>query len=571
MTGPHVPLGDTLQERFWHRLEHDPDGRALAFYEVGSPLEWRSFAEVHADAAAIAIGLAGRGLGAGDVCVIVLPSGEQAAMTLLGALLLGARPLLIAPPALLGMNSDLPRILTSAVERTNARVAVVPSPLRRDPSLLADAVSRGTSLIYADEPLSVPGELEPFLPAIDDVAALQLTSGTTGLAKICVWTQRAVLAALDGMAEAMELTPRDVCFNWTPLYHDMGLVNNFLTCLSAGIPLVLMDPHSFVKHPTDWLRGLHETGATVTWSPNFGFAITAQRLVPGELDGVRLDGVRGFWNAAERIHARTYSLFAETFASLGVRAEALKTNFGCAENIGGATFTLPGQTYAVERVDGHRFRAEGVAVPVDGDHPDTITIVGAGKGHPHLEVFILDPDGRPLPDGSVGEIALKTPSRMEGYLGDEEATSEALFGDLLRTGDLGYLREGEVFWVGRTHERITVRGKKIDPSDFEPVLFDIPGLRQGCFAAFGVADEESGTESVVIVSEVREEAEVDHETVTSRIRREVVSRMGVGVADVVLVAPGTLTKTSSGKRRHRHFKQMYEAGALDALVLVRAE
>ena len=565
-----APLGATLQERFGDRLRRYPDGRALAFYQPGKPIEWRSFAEFHSDSLAAAGALTNRGLKQGDVCLIVLPSGEQAAITLMAVLLLGAKPLLIAPPTLLGMNSDLPRVLAYVVERTQASVVVLPVSL--NPGLLADVVTDRTNIVYAGEGLAdvtVPGRVATSLDP-DDVAALQLTSGTTGLPKVCVWSQRAVLGALDGMTEAMELSPTDVCFNWTPLYHDMGLVNNFLTCMTGAIPLVLMDPLDFVKHPSDWLRGLHETGATVTWAPNFGFALVTQRTDPAAIGDVRLGGIRGFWNAAERIHARTYADFADAFAELGLRPEALKTNFGCAENIGGATFTLPGETYVVDHIDGRRLRTEGVAVTVDPDDPGSVSIVGVGKGHPKLEVLIVDDDASPVLDGVVGAVALRTPSRMEGYLADEEATAAAIVDDLLLTGDLGYLRGGELFWVGREHERITVRGKKIDPSDFEPILFDVEGLRQGCFAAFGVDDPESGTEMVVIITEVRDRDHTDHEAIIGQIRRRVFSQVGVGVADVLLVAPGTLTKTSSGKRRHRHFKRMYEAGDLEAMSTVKA-
>ncbi|HVR79555.1 MAG TPA: AMP-binding protein [Acidimicrobiia bacterium] len=567
---PSQFAGETLQRRFEERLAKDPGGRALAWYEPGSPVEWLSFEQFYGQAKTIASNLVDRGLRAGDTCVIVLPSGELAAKTLMAVLVAGARPLLMAPPALLGMNSDLPRILRSTVARSEAKMVMLPASLRDDRDVL-EAADDSLIRVYCDDDLEGDGSLpEAGELTSNDIAALQLTSGTTGLPKICVWTQRAVLAALDGMAAAMGLTPNDVCFNWTPLYHDMGLVNNFLTCMSTGSPLVMMDPHAFVKRPIDWMRGLQETGATVTWSPNFGFALLAQRTSARHLEGLDLSHVRGFWNAAERIHARTYAHFLEVFSEAGVRAETLKTNFGCAENIGGATFTPEGEAYVVEHVDPMQFRAEGVAVPVGPDHPDALPIVGAGKGHPWLEVVILDDHDSPVSDGIVGAVALETPSRMEGYLNDPEATSEAFAGNLLKTGDLGYVRDGELFWTGRVQERITVRGKKIDPSDLEPILFDIPGVRQGRFAAFGVDDAEEGTQAVVIVTELVEDREVDPDEVAALVRKEITTRIGVGVADVVIVTPGTLTKTSSGKRRHRHFREKYESGALQDFMLTRA-
>jgi acyl-CoA synthetase (AMP-forming)/AMP-acid ligase II len=153
---------------------------------------------------------------------------------------------------------------------------------------------------------------------------------------------------------------------------------------------------------------------------------------------------------------------------------------------------------------------------------------------------------------------------MRGYLNDADATQRALHGDLVCTGDLGYLRGDELFWVGRTQERINIRGKKLDPSDFEPVLFDVAGLREGCFAAFGVDDEEEGTQRVVIVSEVREPFGRDADDVAAEIQKQTFLRLGVTVHEVLLVRPRTLAKTSSGKRRHRHFRQLYLDNGLES-------
>lgn len=261
-----------------------------------------------------------------------------------------------------------------------------------------------------------PQDPLPELPGPEDVAALQLTSGTTGFPRICVWRQRAVLAALDGMVEAMELGPEDRLLNWTPLYHDMGLVNNFLLALVHGLPLALMTPTDFLRRPGSWLRGLAETGATHTWSPNFGYALAARRVREEELEGVSLAGVEAFWNAAERIHADTYRRFLDRFRRYGVTRSALRTNYGCAENVGGATF---GHTLRVERLDCRALHEDGVARVVeespdgDGDAPPPEEVVGAGRPYPGLTLRILDREGRELPEGRVGEVALDSPSRLE--------------------------------------------------------------------------------------------------------------------------------------------------------------
>lgn len=554
---------ETIQDRLRNRLESKPDGRAIMFTGGREDDHWRSFADFYGAAGGTAGRLTELGVQRGDVVLIVLPSGEPAARLVLATLLAGGRPLLVAPPGLLGPSSDLPLILGSSIRKTGARVVVLPESV----DVSSMVVGLRTRVLSDDAGLVAEPQVEglaSFAVSPDDLAALQLTSGTTGLPRICSWRQSAVIAAVDGMTFAMEVNEQDVFLNWTPLYHDMGLVNNFLTCLLSDIPLVMMSPHKFVKSPASWLKALSETGATTTWSPNFGFALAAQRIKDSELEGVELGHVRGFWNAAERIHLDTMERFYERFAPYGVSRSALKTNFGCAENIGGATFTEPGESFRFEHVDSHLLHDRRVAKVVPADAPGALAVVGAGKPHPGIKISILDRSGAAVPDGIVGEIALDTASLMDGYLKDAVATRRTVNEGLLRTGDLGYQRNGELFWVGRVKERITVRGRKFDPSDFEHLLFPIAGLRQGCFAAFGIDDETTGTQKVVVVSEVAADSTRSAADIVNEIRQATMESLGLGV-EALLVPTGTLTKTSSGKRRHRHFKRLYERGELPAI------
>jgi acyl-CoA synthetase (AMP-forming)/AMP-acid ligase II len=554
-----------LGERLFDRVLRRPDAPALTFYRPSRTgagvFEWKTFSEVYREAMATGKAIAELGCRPGEVCLIVLPSGAGAARLVLGALLGGAYPLLIAPPSILGSGSDLARVLDATVRRTKARLVFCPSSMAKD---IDPSRWPSTRVIFGEESVTSVGELDPVPPhpaQPEDLAALQLTSGATGLPKVCKWSHRGVLAAIDGMTAAMAVDGHDTFFNWTPLYHDMGLVNNYLTCLVSGIPLVMMSPHDFVKSPVSWLRGLTETEATVTWSPNFGFALATQRITEPELEGVDLARVRGFWNAAERINLSTMLDFQRRFEPHGLAPDALKTNFGCAENVGGATFTEAGKPFTYEFVDQEALTKRRVARPVAADTPNAVPVVGAGIAHPLMEISIRSRDGQTLPDGRVGEIALETPSRMLGYWGDAAASERALRHGVLRTGDLGYLREGELFWVGRARERINVRGRKFDPSDFEPILFDLEGLRKGCFAAFGLDDPATGTQRVVVVSEVAEPLLLPIGQLKEATVRAILEQLGLAV-EVLLVPSGTLTKTSSGKRRHRHFRRAYERGEL---------
>jgi len=562
-------MTESLQSRIYQQLEQRPNARALTFIAANGTFTWQSMREVCERAAALSATLADHGCKPGDICLLVLRSDEFCATALLATLFRGCIPLLIAPPILQdGRNSSLLGILNGILKRTDAHLVIGDPSLARHRAELEAAHPKSVFLFgQAILDISVAQWPSPATPSGSDTAALQLTSGTTGFPRVCRWQQKNVLAALDGMKQAMRIAEDDICLNWTPLYHDMGLVNNFFLALTNGIPLAMLNPVDFVKQPARWLRALHNTGATTTWSPNFGYAICAHRVQDREIEGIRLDRVRSFWNAAERIHLETVRAFYDRFAPFGVRRESLKMNFGCAENIGGATFTAVDESFIFERVDAQRLQKEGVAQPVpeSGFDNAAMWVVGAGRPHDSLGIKIVDEYGDSLPDGQVGEILLDTPSRMTEYLGQPEETAKALLGKLLRTGDLGYLRNGELFWTGRSSERITIRGRKIDPSEFESVLLKVPDLRAGCFAAFGVEDKVYGTERIVLISEIREPVSKPFEAIANDIQERINCDLGVGVSDVLLVASGVLAKTSSGKRRHRHFRDLYLEGKIENL------
>ena len=245
----------------------------------------------------------------------------------------------------------------------------------------------------------------------------------------------------------------------------------------------------------------------------------------------------------------------------------LKTNFGCTENIGGATFSAPDGPLLAERVDRKALYAAGEAreVPERARSTAAEWIVSAGRPHPGVQIHILNPEGNKLPSGKVGEVALDTTSRLKEFLGDPQATAETIRGNLVFTGDLGYKRGEELFWVGRSKERINIHGLKYDPSEFEAPLFKVAGLRKGCFAAFGVDDPTQGTQALVLIAEVDDPIESTLKAIADDIRREVAVHVGVTIGDLLLVPKGVLTKTSSGKRRHTFFKELYLQKGLKAL------
>ena len=558
---PSSPV--SLQATLRQRLDSAPDRRAIAFVDGKGDYEWISFGDFFQEAAAAGHALTENGIKPGDACIFVLSSDRACAATVLGSLLAGAVPTLCAPPVVRGLHSNLPEVVSHVAGRTKARLVVLGE---ESASLALPLTESGFNLAQVGD-LVANGDSDSVTladPDADSIVARQLTSGTTGLPKICVWKQHRVLASLDGMVAAMGLGEDDLFVNWTPLYHDMGLVNNFFLCLAKGIPLGWLQASDFVKKPVGWLRALHDLGASTTWSPNFGYAMTAQRVTDEEMEGVRLDHVKGFWNAAERIHAESIDAFQARFERFGLSNHAVKTNFGCAENVGGATFSSLTEPPAIETVDRRALHDDGVAKVISDDdaETETVRIVSTGAPYPGMTIRIVGDNGESLPEGHVGEVALDTPSRMVGYLEEPEETAQAIRGEELFTGDVGYLRNNELFWTGRVRERINLNGKKYDPSDFEGTLFEVDGLREGCFAAFGIDDGERGSQRLVIVTEVRDRTERTHDEILRDIRRKIATRMNVSVSEILLLPQAAMSKTSSGKRRHRFYRELHLSDGL---------
>ena len=565
----------SLQSRLYDRYMQSPEGRALAFYKPSGECNWRSYGELYEEALDRAKSLVKLGLRPGNVCILVPENDEFSSTNLMAVLILGAIPVLSAPPVVRGHHSNLKDVLKYLLRKTKANMVIAGQHLE---SLVEELPSTHKKVVFVfgkaaldNIDIGDSGKAQYF-PKPEDVVAMQLTSGTTGFPKICVWDHTRVLAALDGMAKGMGVRDDDIFVNWTPLYHDMGLVNNFLFCMVQNIPLVMLSTFEFVKNPIIWLKSLSAVKATMTWSPNFGYAIASNWIRDNQLEGIRLDSVRAFWNAAERVHLETIEVFEKRFAPYGVSLKAMKTNFGMAENVGGGTFSDPDGMFNVEHLDAERLFKDGIAktVPRPEKHTDKIvTAVGVGYPYPGLELRIISPKFRVLGDGELGEISFVSPSRMLGYLGNAQETKKAIAGELLRTGDLGYQRNGELFWLGRLKERINLNGKKYDPSDFEKALLEVDGLRKGCFAVFGIDDTKAGTQRLVIVAEKRGSSSLSEQTIMRNIAGLVSLQLGVKVSEAILLSEGTMTKTSSGKRRHRYYRELYMNGKLDPVAQAR--
>ncbi|MFF3577202.1 fatty acyl-AMP ligase [Streptomyces mirabilis] len=407
---------------------------------------------------------------------------------------------------------------------------------------------------------------EPDLTA-DSVAFLQYTSGSTSAPRGVMVTHGNLLDNQRAITERMGHTPdtlaeyeHELFVSWLPVYHDMGLIGPVLNTVHLGATATLFSPLHFLQRPARWLTALSRYRPHTSGGPNFAYELCLKHATPELLDGLDLGRWKVAFNGAEPVRAATLRRFAETFAPAGFRREALYPCYGLAE----ATLIVTGGS-----VDTPPTLA---AAPGPGAHVDAgdAAAVGSGRPIPGTTVVIADPERREeLPEGEVGEIWVSGAGVAKGYWRNALATRDTFRATLkdrpdrfLRTGDLGFLREGELFVTGRLKDLMVIDGRNHYPQDLElSAEMSHGALRPGCTAAFSVDGGVEG-EQPVIVAETAPDAAADSERITEVIRSAIGEAHGLAVRDVVLVHPGTIPKTSSGKIQRHASRAAYLADAL---------
>jgi acyl-CoA synthetase (AMP-forming)/AMP-acid ligase II len=480
--------------------------------------------------------------------LLALPTSVELVAAYVGTMLAGGVPSLIAIPSNRVADEGVYAARVGAI-LANARAHV----LYAAPDVAAimraagDAMLSGARLVTPEE-LGAASEGPITPPAADDVATVQYSSGSTGVPKGILLTHRAMLDNVRAVRDGLGIGPQDVSVNWIPLYHDMGLIDAFLLPVLAGCPTVLLPTMDFMRDPALWLWAIHRYRGAVSWAPNFAYTLCTHRVPDEDVAGLDLSSWRIAINAAEPVLAGTIEAFTRRFAAHGFRAEAMTPAWGLAENVTIATAHPVAQAPRIEHIDRDALATAGVARVGDARG---IASVAIGRCLPRCEVEIRDAGGAPLPDRHVGTIWLRTPSLFLGYHGDPARTREVLVDGWLDTGDQGYVDGEDLFFVSRDKDLIVVGGEKYAPHDVETAINQVPGVRQGCAVAFGVLSEERGTEEVAAIVETRLDGEEERARLEQAIRTAVLRAIGIALRYVVLVPPGGVEKTTSGKLARR--------------------
>lgn len=397
-----------------------------------------------------------------------------------------------------------------------------------------------------------------FTPAQpDQIAFVQHSSGTTGLQKGVALTHTAVLNQLASYSDAIGLTPQDVVVSWLPLYHDMGLIAGFLLPLVQGIPLVLMSPFDWVRQPAMLLQAIDRYQGSLCWLPNFAYNHCARRIRSKDKAGLSLASMRLFVNCSEPVRQDSHQLFLDAFAANGVQASMLGVSYAMAENSFAVTQTAPDQPIRQDVIDGQLLATAVVAQVVPVDHPQATIKLSCGRPISQTAVAIWDAHNQPLPDRQVGEIVIQSNCMLDGYY--RRPDLRPFVDGWFKTGDRGYLAEGELFVIGRTKDLIINAGKNIYPQDIEAIVNQIEGVHAGRAVCFGVPDAKEGTELLAVVAEVESEETAVRQAINRAIRQEVARQTAVTLSYVYLVGPHWLLKTSSGKIAREANRQKWAA------------
>lgn len=526
------------------------DDRARGFTFVRSDGTERlySFHDMAVEAERRAGQLAARGLRKGDRLALVLPEGDEFVLSFLGALFAGVVPVPIYPQlsfkniegyhdtvAHITRASGASMLLTSAttrqyVEPALARLEVAPGLVTVD-DLAGDAGKAGVNV-------------EP-----QDLAFLQFTSGSTSRPKGVMVSHGNLAANAEAfMIHGLDRDPAiDKGVSWLPLFHDMGLIGFVVGPLFTNVPCVFLPTASFVRAPRAWLDKIHEHRGTITYAPNFAYALVAKRLKDKEVEGLDLSCLRIAGCGAEPIQPRALRDFAARLAPAGFDPRSFLPSYGMAEATLAITFMPLRQGIATDR---NQIGQE---------------LVDCGRVFPDHEIAIVDEQGRKLGEREVGQIVTRGPSITQGYFREPELTAQTykpLAGEpegapWLHTGDLGYMVGDRLFVCGRLKDIIIIRGRNYYPSDIEWAVSEIPGIRRGNVVAFGVDVE--GEEQLVLCCEgtASDAAAVKEATVAC-----VASQFGLTVHEVVVAPLASLPRTSSGKPQRRKTRQMYVDGTL---------
>lgn len=525
----------------------------------------------------------------GERVLLLYPPGLEYIAAFFGCLYAGLVPVPAYPPR---PNRSLGRLR----EMNKSALASIALTTQAVMSSLAHRVDQFQDLrqihwLATDTlPISLASEWCPPNLNGDALAFLQYTSGSTAIPRGVMITHDNLLHNLRAIYRCFGVGPDSSGVSWLPMYHDMGLIGGILQPLYSGCPMTLMSPLMFLQRPLRWLEAISRYQATSSGGPNFAYEMCVRKIKPEEIGLLDLSSWDVAFNGAEPINVETLNRFAAVFAPFGFRREAFFPCYGMAESTLLITSSVKTDPPVYKSVQAQPL-AQNQIVSAQPEQQGARTLVGCGQSISEQKIMIVDPEGlTPCKPGEVGEIWVKGPSIAQGYWQDPQKTAEVFEaylaasgeGPFLRTGDLGFLEDGELFFTARLKDLIIINGRNYYPQDIEWTVEQCHhALRPACTASFTIYAE--GEERLVIVAEVdrsfakhrpQPESLNGHakpgagnslQTLVRAVRLAVLEQHELHVHKILLLRAGSIPKTSSGKIRRHICRDYYFAGTLEVI------
>jgi acyl transferase domain-containing protein/acyl-CoA synthetase (AMP-forming)/AMP-acid ligase II/acyl carrier protein len=558
-----ISLNELLRVR---AQEHGP--RVAFRYLADGESEESSvtYADLELRARNIAAALAPRA-SAGERALLFYTGGLEFVSAFWGCIYAGVVAVPVFPARL---HRQLPRLLSIAAD-SEAKLILTTAKIHAQSEDLFKRAPELSKLTWlaTDDLAQNSDELHDTGANLETLAFLQYTSGSTSAPRGVMVTHGNLLHNLSCLREVFQFSMESIGVTWLPHFHDMGLIGGLLQPVYAGGEMIVMPPSTFLQRPIRWLNAVTRYKATTMVAPNFAYDLCVEKISAEQRESLDLSSVKVALCGAEPVRPDTLEQFSKAFGSCGFRQESFRPAYGLAEatlivsghSPGGAPFTP-----AVQADELRRNRIQSAEAGVAGSR----TLVGCGGIAPGLNVKIVDPETRAIcAKDRVGEIWISGPSVAHGYWHRDAETSETFGahlatgeGPFLRTGDLGFLDQGQLFVAGRLKDLIIIRGSNHYPQDLEhTVEKSHRALRPACGAAFSIDVE--GAERLVIVQEVNDRATASHEDIVAAIRQALAESHEVHPDAVVLIEPRTISRTSSGKIQRYACREAFLGGALE--------
>lgn len=545
----------TLVEVLKQYAVFEPERPHIYLQDDAGQEEIITYGQLFAAAANVASGLVAQGIKAGETIAIMLPTCKEFFFSFFGVLFAGAIPVPIYPPFRADRIEEYAKREAKILQNAEIRILITFDRAEKLSSILKNFIPSLTTVTTL-QGLKNNNQPLPNLNITEESPVLiQYTSGSTGDPKGVLLLHKNMLANIKSIGQALKLQPNDVCISWLPLYHDMGLMS-WLSSLYFGVPITIMSPLTFLTHPEKWLWAIHYHRGTLTAGPNFAYELCVKKIAADKLEGLDLSCWRLAFNGAEAVNVATLHRFSQKFQAYGFNAAALYPVYGLAENTVALTFPQNHQGLFTDRILKTDFENKQIAT-IANNNDDYYEFACCGEAIPDHEIRIVAEDGTLLPERHIGNLQFRGPSAMQGYYRNPEASAKIYFDGWWQSGDLAYIANNSVYITGRKKDLIIKAGRNYYPEAIEAVINQLSDIRKGCVVAFGVNDANLGTEKLIIVAETTLTDKEQRLLLEANIIEHMANDIGTTPDEILLVAPKTIAKTSSGKLQRAACKEAY--------------